>query len=258
MHFTGPEIARLIVVLAIEGLVCGMAWWRGLYKRLPLLAVYLSVVVACDIIRFTLIFTLGPRSKEEFIAYWATQAVMMLLRAAVIYELCEQLLSDYPGVWRLCVMILFAAAFVLVGVSLMDTMYQGPWVARLFLTFERGMEVEVLGVLVVALCFCRYYKIPVNRLAGLVALGLSLYSAIAILNNTFASHWFGPLLRVWAEIRGDSFILAEIVWLVALWKPLPEQQRSPELLDSRVYSEMTPVVNFRLRELNAHLEEILR
>lgn len=260
MHFTPLELTRLIVVLTVEGVVCGMAWWRGLFLRLPLFTVYLSAVVLCDVLRFSVIFTLGPRSKAEFILYWTTQWILVLLRAAVVYELCKQMLGAYPGVWRLCIMILCLAAMVLVCLTLLDTTRQGPWIARLFLTIERGFELEVLGVLFIVSLFCRYYRIPVGRLLSLVILGLSMYSAMALLNDTFASHWFQPLLLVWREVRGDSFLIAESIWLtaIALWKPAEEKQRVPVLLDPSVYSELTPVVSYRLRELNARLEEILR
>jgi hypothetical protein len=248
----------MIVVLTVEGFVCGMAWWRGVWQRMPLFVAYLSAVVVCDILRFAVSFTVGYESKEEFVMYWVTQVILMLLRAAVIYELCGQLLSRYPGVWRLCIVVLFIAALVLVSVALIATIHQGPhqYLARLFLKVDRGIEFGVVGVILIALSFCRYYRIPVDRLTRLMALGLGLYSSIVILNNTLASNWFNSTRMVWREVRGDSFILAELVWLAALWKPLEKLQSVPELLDSRVYTEITTVVNVRLRELNDRLEDI--
>lgn len=237
-----------------------MAWRRGLFHRLPLFTAYLSAVVLIDLFRFSVIFTLGPRSKTEFIVYWTTQWILVLLRAAVVYELCRKMLGAYPGVWRLCIMILGLAAMGLVCLTLLDTTRQGPYIARLFLTIERGFELEVLGVLLVVSLFSRYYRIPVDRLISLMILGLSVYSAMALLNDTFASHWFQNVWVVWREVRGDSFLFAEVIWLaaIALWRPAEEQQRVPVLLDPAVYSELTPVVSYRLRELNARLEEILR
>ncbi len=246
----------MIVVLTIEGFVCTVALWRGLYRRLPFFAIYLTAVVVCDILRFEVTMARGPASMQEFITYWATQLILMLLRAGVIYELCRQILSPYPGVWKLCVIVLVATAIVLITVAMTSAMHQGPYVARLFLKMDRGFELGVLGVLVTAMSFCRYYRIPVDRLTGLVALGLSLYSSIDIISNTFAGHWFHSFQPVWREVRGDSFLLAEIVWLVALWKPLPHSRSGPPLLDARVYSEVTTAVNIRLRELNTRLEEI--
>lgn len=260
MHFTPIEITRLIVVLTLEIVVCGAAWLRGLFRRLPIFTAYLSAAVVCDVLRFLVIFTVGSQSKTEFILYWTTQWILVLLRAAVVYELCRQMLAAYPGVWRLCIMVLGLAAMALACMTLFDTTQQGPYIARLFLTIERGFELEVLGVLFVVSLFCRYYRISVGHLISLVILGLSVYSAMALLNDTFASHWFHKLLLVWREVRGDSFLFAEIIWLtaIALWKPAEEQQRVPVLLDSAVYSELTPVVSYRLRELNSRLEEILR
>jgi hypothetical protein len=143
-------------------------------------------------------------------------------------------------------------------VALIATIHQGPhqYLARLFLKVDRGIEFGVVGVILIALSFCRYYRIPVDRLTRLMALGLGLYSSIVILNNTLASNWFNSTRMVWREVRGDSFILAELVWLAALWKPLEKLQSVPELLDSRVYTEITTVVNVRLRELNDRLEDI--
>ena len=258
MHFTPVELVRLALVVAVEGTVCVLAWWRGLYHRLPVFTAYLSAVVLGDLLRFATIVTLGPRSKQEFIMYWSTELVMVLLRAGVVYELCAELLRGYPGVWRLCLVALCLAAFTLAAVPLFGAIHQGPWIARLFLTIERVMELEVLGVLVVVASFCRYYQVPVDRLIALIIVGLSLYSAIAIVNDTLASYWFDALRRVWAEVRANSFLVTEIIWMIALWKPLERHQGFPVLLDSGVYSRITPVLSFRLRQLNERLEEIWR
>src|SRR5271168_2113400 len=164
MHFTPLDLARLIVVLTVEASVCGLAWARRLYKPLPVFTAYLTAVLVCDILRFSIIFTLGPRSKTEFVVYWATQWILVMIRAAVIYEICHRLLGAHPGVWRLCILVLGVLAIALIFVTWIDDTEQGPWIARAFLTLDLGFELEVLGILVVVLSFCRYYHIPVDRL----------------------------------------------------------------------------------------------
>jgi hypothetical protein len=153
---------------------------------------------------------------------------------------------------------LCAAALVLATTALIPPEEQGPDVQRVIMTAERGMELAIVGILLVALIFCRYYRIPVNRLNGLVALGLGLYSVIQVANNTFLNHWLQAYDPVWREIRADSFVLATLIWGAALWKPLPDAHGMPKLLDAEVYSRLAPAVNVRLRELNARLEEMLR
>lgn len=258
MQLTPETAARAFTVLAVESGVYFVAARRGLFRRLPIFTAYLLAVVICDASRFGVSFTLGFGSMQYFVVYWGTQAILMGLRAAVVYELCRELLKPYPGVLKLCWLILLSAGLVLVTFALIINVNHGPYVARIFLTIDRGIELGILGVLVLAMWFCRYYQIPAPRLIGLIGLGLSLYSALNILSNTLADRWFRAFHPIWTEVRGDSFILSELVWLIAIWKPLPVPRPSPNLLGFQDYSVMTSSVNVRLRELNSWLEEVLR
>ena len=258
MQLTSETAARAVAVLVIESGVYFTAAWRGLFRRLPIFTTYLLTVLICDVFRFGVSFSLGQASRQYFVVYWGTQVILMGLRAAVVYELCRELLKPYTVVMKLCWLILVSAGLALVAFALIVNINHGPYVARIILTIDRGIELGVLGVLVLAMWFCRYYQIPAPRLIGLIGLGLSLYSAINILSNTLADHWFRAFQPIWTEVRGDSFILAELVWLIAVWKPLPLPRPSPSLLDYQEYSAMTSSVNVRLRELNSWLEEVLR
>jgi hypothetical protein len=258
MQLTPEMAARAVIVLTVETAVYTVAARRELFRRLPIFTAYLLAVVMCDAFRFGVSFTLGRATLQYFVVYWGTQAILMGLRAAVVYELCRELLRPYPGVLKLCWLILLSAGLILVTFALIVNINHGPYVARIVLTIDRGIELGILGVLVLAMWFCRYYQIPTTRLIGMIGLGLSLYSALNIVSNTLADRWFQAFKPVWMEVRGDSFILAELIWLIAVWKPLPAPRPSPNLLDFQEYSVMTSSVNVRLRELNSWLEEVLR
>jgi hypothetical protein len=238
--------------------VCGLALRRGLYHRLRLFTVYLCAIVVTEAIRWTPILLYGLHSSQMFWAYWGTQFILIVLRGAVVFEIAAETLRPYPGVWRMCKGGLCTAALVLAATAFIEPEQRGSYVLRVVMTGERGMEFAIVGILLVALVFCRYYRIPVDRLHGLVALGLGLYSAIQLANNTFFNHWLLAYEFAWKEVRMDSFALATLIWVAALWKPLPDAQRAPKLLDGGIYSTVTPIVNIRLRELNARLEEMLR
>jgi hypothetical protein len=248
------EYFRFWVAIALEVGVCGLALRRGLYHRLRLFAVYLCAIVVAEVLRWVPILLYSLKSRQAFWAYWATQLILILLRGAVVFEIAGQILRPYAGVWRICKEGLCAVALVLVATALVPPEQQGPYALRVIMAAERGMELAIVGFLLVALVVCRYYHIPVDRLLGLAALGLGLYSAIQVANNTFLNHWFQAYDAVWREIRLDSFMLATLIWVAALWKPLPDAQCAPKLLDAEVYSTLAPVVNVRLRELNARLE----
>jgi hypothetical protein len=258
MNLHVSEYFRYGLGIALEVGVCGLALRRGLYLRLRLFTVYLCAVVITEFVRWVPILLYGPHSSQMFWAYWDTQFILVLLRGAVVFEIAGQILRPYPGVWRICKGGLCAAALVLVTTALVPPEQRGPYVMRLVMTGERGMELAIVGILLVALVFCRYYRISVDRLNGLVALGLGLYSAIQLANNTFQNHWPLAYESVWKEVRVASFAVSILIWAAALWKPLPDVQRVPNLLGAEVYSTLAAVVNVRLRELNARLEEMLR
>lgn len=258
VHHISTDILRATIVLGIEGLVFAVALSRGLFRRLPVFSWYLFAVFASDALRFAIWFTLGFGSSTEFVVYWASQLLLMSMRAGVMYELCRRLLGRYRGVWALSRIVLVATAAALLLIALAANISSGTRLSNMFLTIERGFELAVLGVLVTAMAFCRYYRIPVARPVGLVGLGFSLYSAIAVISNTFTGHWFLAFVPFWREIHGDSFLLAELTWLIAVWRPLPADQPAPNLLDFQQYSDMTLTVNESLRELNARLEKILK
>jgi len=258
MHFTTEALIRAVAVLAIEGTVCAVAARRGLFQYFPVFTIYLYMVVVSDALRFGVSFTRGQASLLEFVAYWSTQAILTLLRFGVIYEICRRLLGRYVGIWKACSAILFTVTAGLVLFATMANIRHGQYAARVILTIDRGVELGMLGVLLIAFSFCRYYRIHIDRLTGLIALGFGFYSAINILSNTFSDRWFRAFLPVWTEVRGDSFLLAEVIWFAAIWKPLPAPAPPPKLVEYQDYAEMAASVNVRLRQINHWLEEVLR
>ncbi|MGB0034713.1 MAG: hypothetical protein WBP79_04475 [Candidatus Acidiferrales bacterium] len=256
MHFATVELLRYGVGIALEAGVCGLALHRGLYGRFRLFTLYLCALVPCEIIRWAPILAHGERSASAFWAYWITECILILLRGAVVFEIFHHVLQSYPGVWRFCRGILVLVGSVVVITAFNTAEARGPYAVRVALTADRGFELAIIGVMLFALIICRYYRIPVERLSGMLAFGIGLYSTLQVANNTFLNHWLLAYIPYWKEVRLDSFLFALLIWVAALRRPLPALQPEPELLDPRVYSELAPEVSVRLRELNAKLEEL--
>jgi hypothetical protein len=132
------------------------------------------------------------------------------------------------------------------------------YVPYLVLSIDRGLELSIVGILLFALLFCRYYGVEVDRMIARIALGLSFFSVTQVANNTFLSEAASNLFAWWGQVRVISFEAALVVWISALWKPLPSAQPAPQLLEPGVYAVVSSQVSGRLRELNARLEEMLR
>lgn len=256
MHLSSVEILQYGIGLGIEAGLCLLALRRGLQQRLRLFTIYLCAVFACDAIRWLPIIVWGLGSRETLWTYWTTQLIMIVLRGAAVLDLARYVLKPYSGIWTLCKTIL-----ALVGVILSATVIIGAWrpsrAIRTIVATDRGLELAILGILLFALAFCRYYRVPVDRLAGLVAIGIAFYAAVQVANNTFLSQWL-TYLPIWRVIRDNSYFISIFFWTAALWCPLPERPVVPELLDERVYGEMIPAVSTRLRELNSRIAGALK
>jgi hypothetical protein len=258
MHLTSFQYATWGLATALEVLLCLLALRHGLARRLPVFTAYLFLLVVREVAWWNVYRIFGPQSRIAFVSYWAMQAVMLVARGGVIAEICWRLLNPYIGVWRVARQVLLAACAVLVAVALLRARLSGPKIAPIVLAGERGLEFAVVGILLFGLAFSRYYQVRIDRPIALVALGLGLYSAIQIVNNSLLQAWKQAYFFRWDEVRILSFQLAMVIWCIALWKPLAAEQAAPSLLEPKIYGEVVPVVNLRLDALNSKLQEMLK
>jgi hypothetical protein len=258
MHPTSFQNADWVLGIFLNVSLCVLAVRHGLFYRLPSFAVYLFLLVVREAAWWAVYHVFGPQARIAFVTYWVMQAVMLLARGGVVAEICWRLLNPYTGVWRVARQVLLATCAVLVAVALLRARLSGPKIAPIVLAGERGLEFAVVGILLFGLAFSRYYQVRIDRPISLVALGLGLYSAIQIVNNSLLQVWKQAYFFRWDEVRILSFQLAMVIWCVALWKPLAAEQAAPPLLEPHVYGEVVPVVNLRLDALNSKLQEMLK
>ena len=136
-----------------------------------------------------------------------------------------------------------------------------PWYKnsiRSFITLlQRGLELAIVGTLAFALVFAKYYEVKIERFMMLIIGGLIFYSAVQIGNSELMSTLKDSYYQIYAGLTLVSFDVASLVWLVAVWKPVPVAHVVQSgNLDASGLSVLE--VNSRLRELNARLSEILR
>jgi hypothetical protein len=258
MSFTPFQLLHWSASLLLEFLVCLVAIRRGLFRRLPFFTSYLVLLVAVELIRWVSYDLAGATSREFFATYWGTQTILLLARGAAIGEICWSLLGPYRGVWKVARGFLLAVAGFLVLAAILNARASGYRVSSLILTAERGLELAVVGILLLGLAFCRYYRIRVPFQIALIALGLGFYSTVQMANNTFLNQWLGSYFPWWSQIRVFSFNVATVMWYLGVRKPFPEPTQAPALLHPSVYDEVAPEMTLRLRQLNARLGEMLK
>jgi len=242
--------ARSIVAAVLEISVVVLALRHGLFRRLPIFTAYLVSVVLVEIIRWSLISELGFASKAYFWCYWLTQAVLIGLRGMVVAEIC--------CIWRLCRIILSGVAAILFANAAVAAWHNQNHVTVLITILERDLELAILGTLIFAFMFTRYYMIRVDRLITLVSAGLLFYSAVQVANHEIISVFTAGFYPLYAQIVVNSFAISMLIWLAAVWKPVPTEAPATAMLGAQAYAQVMPLMNLRLRELNSRLLEILR
>ena len=250
--------ARSIVAAVLEISVVVLALRHGLFRRLPIFTAYLVSVVLVEIIRWSLISELGFASKAYFWCYWLTQAVLIGLRGMVVAEICCKVLGKNIGIWRLCRIILSGIAGILFANAAVAAWHNQNHVTTLITILERDLELAILGTLIFAFMFTRYYIIRVDRLIAWISSGLVFYSAVQVADHEFISVFRTGFYPLYAQIVVNSFAISMLIWLAAVWKPVPAEAPSTAMLGAQAYGQVMPEVNLRLRELNSRLLEILR
>ncbi len=237
--------------------LCGLAYKRRLVRHLPLFTAYLVLVTTYDAFNWWFYLKLGYGSRTAFYYYWVSQGVLLVARGLIIAEICWQVLRPYCGIWGLARWLLAGGALFLVCNAAVAASGNTAWIALFILSGERGLELAVIVVLILLFALCRYYGIRVRPLLAMVALGLGLYSAVQIANNSLRGGWMTNDFPWWKAVRIVSSQVALLIWGLALRKPLPGVEPRPALLEKQLYDELVPQVNYRLRELNDRLREML-
>ena len=182
----------------------------------------------------------------------------MAARGLVVAEVCRSSLRAYRGIWALAWRLLSGIALLLLLNAVLEAYGKAYWIAPFILTAKRGLELAAAAILLSLLIISGYYRIRLEHMQRMIALGVGFYSTVQALNDSFMREWLAQYLHWWNGIRLLSFQLALLIWLLALRKPLPDAAPAPALLPQRVYDELSPQVNYRLRALNQRLLEMLK
>jgi hypothetical protein len=258
MHFTLDYILLGAASSLLEVVVCALALRRRLYARLPLFTTYLAILVTHELTLWWFYLGSGYDSRLTFYYFWVTQGILVAARAAAVVEIAWRALRGYRGVWALGWRLLCFFGLILLFHAAMDAHGNASFLIGFIVTAERDLELAVAVVLVALLAFGRYYRIRLDPVQRMVALGLGFYSAVQVLNNGLPRAWQTLYFDWWNAIRMTGFLATLVIWLVALRKSLAEAAPAPTLLPQGVYDELSPQVNYRLRVLNERLLEILK
>ena len=258
MQLSPADYALWVAGTLLRLLLCSLLLRRKTYREIP----FFSALVFLATVR-TLSWwwiyhdpTLEPGMVFNF--YWVTQLLNVAARGLAAAEVCWLTLRGHRGVWALAWRLLAGVGVVLAVFAGVAAWQNTQWIDAVALRAERGLELAVAGLLLALLAVSRYYGIRVQATTKYIAMGLGFHAAIQVINNSFMYAWFQNFFPWWASIRVLSFDLALLIWCWGLRSPVKVAEPEPVLLEPQVYDELAPQVNYRLRELNSRLLEMLK
>lgn len=228
------------------------------FRKLPLFSSYVALNLSQ--MGFLLILMLLPgldQKTSENLA-WASELVTLFAQAIATTEVLGATLKPYQGIWGLGWRVLALTSGVVV--LLVAAATRSNWVYARWFELNRGYHITFATAVIVCLLVLRYYSVVVPPAYKLILGGFCFYSCTEILINTvlpaFSYKVFAEYQVTWQVMTMSSYALVQGVWIVALWKPLPQADRAVALPSDAVYQRLSPQINDQLRLLDDKLRRL--
>lgn len=232
---------------------------KGNFRKLPVLTLYVATNLGQAAYAAYVLYVY-PNPKLSLQTYnllaWLTEGITLVFQALAASEAIHLLLRPYRGIWGMTWRTLAFLSATLVAYVAKHTAGNYKWA---LLEADRGYHLIFAVAVIVCFLLVRYYNIAVPAPIKMLLGGFCFYSCAMILANTVFQDMLYRKVSdyepIWQFASVFSFALVQLVWLGALRKPLPANQR-PVIPSDGLYDELSPEIDERLRLLNDKLVRI--
>jgi hypothetical protein len=240
--------------VAAQVAVCAALLFKGHFRKLPVFTVYIAVNLCQAGFLYLVYAHFGFSSHTAEVLAWWSEASTLILWSLAAAEVLRLVLSPYRGIWGLgwrVLAVAFGAVFSYAAIE------AGSNVAWAIVLADRGFNLAFAIALVACLLLVRHYSVPVHPAYKALLGGFCLYSCTVVLANTVGQtlfpREFAHYQPIWQVTTTVSYAVVQVVWAVALRKPLPAEEKQRVLLPASFYQQISPEINQRLRSLNEQL-----
>ena len=256
-----PSMMRAVQELWVLGLlgqmiVCGFLFFRGHYRKLPFFTAYIVLNICQAGFLYALYVHFGFGSHGARMLAWWSEAGTLILRSLATAEVLRVVLSPYRGIWGLGWRVLCVAFGLVLSFAALEAGSNLDWA---FVLADRGFHLAFAVALVACLLLVRHYSIPVHSAYKALLGGFCFHSCTVVLANTIGQTLFpresAHYQPIWQAVTTGTYAVVQVVWAVALRKPLPAEEKQQARLPASIYQQISPEINQRLRSLNDQLSK---
>jgi hypothetical protein len=231
---------------------------RGLYRRLPLFAIYVALLAAETAAVHWTYSRWGYTSHAALYVYWSSLGVVLVARALAVAELCWRSLRSSPAVWAITHRWLALLALVLLVYALVGAAKNNSPLIAFLLTAERSLDFGIVVILFALLRLGLRYDVRFGGVERTVLFGFAVYSAFQTVNDAFMQRWMMKYFSWWVSASVVSFEVALLIWIAPLLRPLPPMTTPPTLFSEEQSVSMLHQVLERMRRVAEEMKRIAR
>jgi hypothetical protein len=243
-----------VIGLVAQLMVCGFLIFHRHYRKLPVFTAYIALNLCQAGFLYLVYSRFGFSSHTGEVLAWLSEASTLVLRSLATIEVLRLVLNPYRGIWGLGWRVLAVAFGVVLSYAAIGAGSNVAWAIALAV---RGFHLAFAVALVACLLLVRHYSVPVHPAYKALLGGFCFYSCTVVLLNTVGQTLFPPEFAhyqlIWQVATTVSYAIVQVVWAVALRKPLPAEEKQQALLPASLYQQISPEINQRLRALNEQL-----
>ena len=174
-----------------------------------------------QIVKSGILFVVYRYSQENYFdAYWAGNAISVLLGVVVMDEILQHLLKKYGGIQKLASVIFRWACGLLVLISIVNafSMHQdsADRVVSAVLSFDRSERVMQCGLCILLMILCRFLRNCWRQHVFGIALGFGIFACIEMVLVSVVLYFGDGPAAIVSLIKSSAYNAVTVLWIVYL------------------------------------------
>ena len=171
-----------------------------------------------------------------FDAYWAGNAISVLLAVTVMDELLHNLFKQYGGIQNLGSIIFRWACGLLLLLSIVTAFSSQQAstdrVVSAVLAFDRSVRVMQCGLFLLLMVLCRFLKNCWRQHVFGIALGFGVFASIELMLVSIVMHYGDGPVAIVSLVKSAAYNAVTLFWIISLRRQsqsIPEIDVAPQL-----------------------------